>query len=238
MMEKSSNDSIAQRLRMIEDSIHEQCIRCNRSPDEVSLMAVTKTVSAQRVNEAIQAGVRFLGENRVQELQSKFELYDREGVQIHFIGHLQTNKVKYLVDKVSMIQSVDSLHLAQQIDKECAKHGKIMDILLEVNIGREESKSGLFQEELEELLPQLSQLSNLRVRGLMAIPPRCENQKELEKYFYQMQQLFIDMKDKNLHNITMDFLSMGMSQDYLTAIQYGSTMVRIGRRLFGERNYK
>ena len=201
-------------------------------------MAVTKTVSAQRVNEAIQAGVRFLGENRVQELQSKFELYDREGVQIHFIGHLQTNKVKYLVDKVSMIQSVDSLHLAQQIDKECAKHGKIMDILLEVNIGREESKSGLFQEELEELLPQLSQLSNLRVRGLMAIPPRCENQKELEKYFYQMQQLFIDMKDKNLHNITMDFLSMGMSQDYLTAIQYGSTMVRIGRRLFGERNYK
>ena len=234
-MERSSSDALAPRLRAIWASIEERCVRCGRSPDEVAVMAVTKTVPAQRVNEAIHAGIHLLGENRVQELQTKYDQYDRQGVQIHFIGHLQTNKVKYLVDKVSMIQSVDSLRLAQQIDKECSKHQKVMDILLEVNIGREESKSGLFQEELDELLPQLAELSNIRVRGLMAIPPRCESQRELEKYFSQMQQLFIDMKDKNLHNITMEFLSMGMSDDYLTAIQYGSTMVRLGRRLFGER---
>ena len=234
-MERSSSDALAPRLRAIWASIEERCVRCGRSPDEVAVMAVTKTVPAQRVNEAIHAGIHLLGENRVQELQAKYDQYDRHGVQIHFIGHLQTNKVKYLVDKVSMIQSVDSLRLAQQIDKECSKHQKVMDILLEVNIGREESKSGLFQEELDELLPQLAELSNIRVRGLMAIPPRCESQRELEKYFSQMQQLFIDMKDKNLHNITMEFLSMGMSDDYLTAIQYGSTMVRLGRRLFGER---
>ena len=234
-MERSSSDALAPRLRAIWASIEERCVRCGRSPDEVAVMAVTKTVPAQRVNEAIHAGIHLLGENRVQELQTKYDQYDRQGVQIHFIGHLQTNKVKYLVDKVSMIQSVDSLRLAQQIDKECSKHQKVMDILLEVNIGREESKSGLFQEELDELLPQLAELSNIRVRGLMAIPPRCESQRELEKYFSQMQQLFIDMKDKNLHNITMELLAMGMSDDYLTAIQYGSTMVRLGRRLFGER---
>ncbi len=200
-------------------------------------MAVTKTVDPQRVNEAIAAGVTLLGENKAQELCAKYDQYQKDGVEIHFIGHLQTNKVKQIIDKVCMIQSLDSIALAQEIQKQCEKHDRTMDCLVEVNIGNEANKSGVLPEELEDFLVKVSGFSRIHVRGLMSIPPVCEINEEIEQYFCKMQKLFVDIKAKKLDNIHMDFLSMGMSGDYPLAVKYGSTMVRIGTAMFGHRNY-
>ena len=202
-------------------------------PDEkISLMAVTKTVDPAAVNHATGLGIKLLGENRVQEYTAKKDFYDKSA-EVHFIGHLQTNKVKYIIDSVSMIQSVDSIKLAEEIDRHAGRIGKKQDILIEVNIGGEESKSGVDKSALEELLYQTAELENVQVRGLMAIPPADSP----EKFLYDMQKLYIDISEKSIHNISMDFLSMGMSGDYADAIRYGSNIIRIGRGLFGPRNY-
>ena len=190
------------------------------------------------VNAAIGAGITLLGENKAQELCAKYDSYHKDGVQIHFIGHLQTNKVRQIVDKVSMVESVDSIKLAREIDRHCAAIGKVMDVLLEVNIGREENKTGIFPEFLPALLEEAGKLEHIRVRGLMTIPPVCETEEEVLQYFSQMRQLFIDIKQKKYDNISMEILSMGMSADYLAAVRCGSNIVRIGTAMFGQRNYK
>lgn len=204
-----------------------------RKPDEnVTFMAVTKTVAPEVVNHAIFNGIKVLGENRVQEFQSKKDFY--EPAEIHFIGHLQTNKVKYIIEDMALIQSVDNLKLASEIDRHAKRVGKIQNILIEVNIGDEISKSGISPECLESLLADVSKLQNIHVKGLMTIPPAGEN----EKFLCKMQELYLDISSKNIDNIDMEILSMGMSGDYEKAIKYGSTLVRIGSALFGARNYK
>ena len=233
MMEKSSE--IRRNVDAVQEQIGRAAAEAGRDPSEIRLMAVTKTQSAARVNEAIAAGVTLLGENRAQELLEKYDGYDRAGCGIHFIGHLQSNKVRSIVDKVSMIESVDRLSLAQEISRCAQLHGLVMPVLIEVNIGREQSKSGVLPEALPELLGKVSLLPGLSVRGLMAIPPNIEDTVQKEGYFEQMYRHFIDMKAKKLDNVSMTILSMGMSHDYPLAIRHGSNVVRIGRALFGER---
>ena len=233
MMEKSSE--IRRNVEAVQEQIGRAAAEAGRDPSEIRLMAVTKTQSAVRVNEAIAAGVTLLGENRAQELLEKYDGYDRAGCGIHFIGHLQSNKVRSIVDKVSMIESVDRLSLAQEISRCAQLHGLVMPVLIEVNIGREQSKSGVLPEALPELLGKVSLLPGLSVRGLMAIPPNIEDTVQKEGYFEQMYRRFIDMKAKKLDNVSMTILSMGMSHDYPLAIRHGSNVVRIGRALFGER---
>lgn len=229
--------TVAQTVRSIQESVVDKARSLGIDPSSIHIMAVTKTVEPELVNAAIGQGIRLLGENRVQEFLSKADQYTLgDGCQVHFIGTLQTNKVKYIVDKVTMIESVNSLKLAQEIDRQSQKAGKVMDILVEVNIGREESKSGIPPEELDQALEQLAGLPNIRVRGLMAIPP-AGPEEETRQYFAKMQQLFIDRKAKKLDNSSMDYLSMGMSHDYLTAIEYGANIVRLGTAMFGKRIY-
>lgn len=205
-----------------------------RSSDEkIDIMAVTKTVDPVAVNYAVDLGIKLLGENRVQEYLSKKDSY-RQDAEVQFIGHLQTNKVKYIIDSVSMIQSVDSAKLAAEINKHGERIKKIQNVLVEINIGNEESKSGIDKVSLRELLYEMSEMKNIKVCGLMAIPP-ADNP---ERFLYDMQQLYIDILNENINNINMDILSMGMSGDYTEAIKYGSNLVRIGRGLFGPRNYK
>ena len=232
-----NENPVAQQVARIQAEILETCAACGRDPSTVRLMAVTKTVEPERVNQAIAAGVRLLGENKAQELLAKYEAYHKDQVEIHFIGHLQTNKVRQIVDKVTMIQSLDSVHLAAEIDKQCAKLGKVMDCLVEVNVGSELTKSGVEPQRLVDFLGEVSQFSRLRVRGLMAIPPVCEDELEAERYFSDLHKLFVDIGGEKIDNINMDLLSMGMSGDYRMAIKHGSNIVRIGTAMFGHRNY-
>ena len=237
-MQALSKQEVAQNVSALQEQICQAAAAAGRDPAQVRLMAVTKTVDPELVNAAIDAGITLLGENKAQELCAKYDSYHKDGVEIHFIGHLQTNKVRQIVDKVQMIESVDSLPLAEEINKRCAALNKQMPILIEVNIGREESKSGVLPEDLPALLEEISKLPAVSVRGLMAIPPVCENNEQVSQYFYQIQQLFIDIKQKKYDNINMEILSMGMSGDYQTAIAYGSNVVRIGTAMFGQRTYK
>ena len=195
-------------------------------------MAVTKTVEPEKVNFAVSQGITLLGENRVQEYLSKKDSYDKSA-KVHIIGHLQTNKVKYIINDVDMIQSVDSLKLANEINRLAEKNSRVMDVLLEVNIGDEASKSGVSAQALYELAGQISVLDNIRIRGLMAIPPIGAD----ESVFEHMKELFEGLKEKKLRNMQADVLSMGMSGDYELAIKHGSNLVRIGTKLFGARKY-
>lgn len=237
-MQVLNEQEVAQNVRAIMQQVRDTALQAGRDPSEVQVMAVTKTVDPVLVNVAIGAGITLLGENKAQELCAKYDSYHKDGVQIHFIGHLQTNKVRQIVDKVSMVESVDSIKLAREIDRHCAAIGKVMDVLLEVNIGREENKTGIFPEFLPALLEEAGKLEHIRVRGLMTIPPVCETEEEVLQYFSQMRQLFIDIKQKKYDNISMEILSMGMSADYLAAVRCGSNIVRIGTAMFGQRNYK
>ncbi len=237
-MQVLNEQEVAQNVRAIMQQVRDTALQAGRDPSEVQVMAVTKTVDPVLVNAAIGAGITLLGENKAQELCAKYDSYHKDGVQIHFIGHLQTNKVRQIVDKVSMVESVDSIKLAREIDRHCAAIGKVMDVLLEVNIGREENKTGIFPEFLPALLEEAGKLEHIRVRGLMTIPPVCETEEEVLQYFSQMRQLFIDIKQKKYDNISMEILSMGMSADYLAAVRCGSNIVRIGTAMFGQRNYK
>lgn len=203
--------------------------------DKVRLMAVTKTVPPAKINYAVRLGATLLGENRVQEFLGKIDEYDKNS-EIHFIGGLQNNKVKYIIDKVAMIHSVNSIKLAEEISKRAVGAGRIMDILLEVNIGLEESKSGVMPKDLPYLIDEAVKLDGIRLRGLMAIPP-VDVDGSNRKYFAEMEKLFSDYKEqlKDSSNIMFDTLSMGMSKDYAEAVEFGSTIVRIGSSLFGYR---
>lgn len=215
----------------------EAALASGRRPEEVRLLGVTKTVPPDRINAALEAGVRGIGENRVQEFLGKREALRLDGVDVHLIGHLQTNKVPKIVGQVDMIESVDSVHLAKAISDASEKSGRITDVLAEVNIGREEAKSGVLSENLEELLAEIGGFSGIRVRGLMTVPPILETEAEKRAIFSRMYKLFIDIRAKNIDNVTMDVLSMGMSADYREAILEGATLVRVGSALFGRRVY-
>lgn len=234
-MTVNSLDEIRDNVKRVQETLASAAIGCGRDPSEIRLMAVTKRNSAERVNAAISAGVRLLGENRAQELLQKYDDYDKNGCEIHFIGALQTNKVRQIIRKVDLIESLDRLELAYEIDRCAAANGLVMPVLVEVNIGREETKSGVLPEELEDFLAKISTYSHISVQGLMAIPPHSENPAENERYFEQMHRHFIDIRAKNIDNITMRTLSMGMTEDYPYAIRHGSTMIRVGRAIFGER---
>lgn len=220
------------------EQITENIARIKREINgKAKILAATKTVPPELINHAIDCGIDIIGENRVNELLEKYEFIDRSRVQLHFIGALQTNKVKYIVDKVDMIQSVDRESLALEIERQCAKRGIVMPILAEINIGNEETKSGIKPEEALNFCEFLSTLPHLKLKGLMAIPPKCEKSEENSKYFCKMKQIFIDISHKNVDNSNMDILSLGMSDDYLTAVECGSNLVRIGSGIFGKRNY-
>lgn len=243
MTEKLSNPDLQKlkdveyNFKKIEENIAKAALECNRKREDITFLAATKTVDVQIINYAISLGLKYIGENKVQELLSKYDDYNLEKASLQFIGHLQSNKVRQIVGKVDMIQSVDSIKLANEISKQSIKQGIATDILIEVNIGREENKSGVMPEQLEELLFQIRNIQSVNVRGLMAIPPICDNKSEIRKYFSLMYKLFIDIRDKKIDNINMDFLSMGMSSDYYEAILEGANMVRVGSSLFGERIY-
>lgn len=200
------------------------------------LLAVTKTRTPDEINCAIRCGVRHIGENRVQELMEKYDLIEKEGISIHLIGQLQSNKVKYIIDKVDLIHSVDSVRLAEEISKRAVKIGKIQDVLVEVNIGEEESKGGVMPDDLLALLEQIAVLPGIHVRGLMCVPPIAIAEHQNREYFFKMKQFSVDITEKKIDNIDMDILSMGMSGDYLDAIEAGSTFIRVGRGIFGPRN--
>ncbi|MBQ3183060.1 MAG: YggS family pyridoxal phosphate-dependent enzyme [Clostridia bacterium] len=211
----------------------------NGKGQEVTLLCATKTVPVEVINYATQElGITDIGENRVQELLSKYDELEKENVNVHFIGSLQTNKVKYIIDKVCMIHSVDSLKLAAEIDRQAKKHNKVMDILVEINIGEEENKGGIAPSELEGFLEKLTAFENIRVRGLMTIAPFWCEKSDYQKYFTKTYQFFIDILPKKIHNIYKPVLSMGMSDSFETAIECGSTLVRLGTVVFGRREYK
>lgn len=232
----STPEQVRENLRVIRERLAEAARAAGRRPEEVRLMAVTKTVPPALVNTAWEAGVRLFGENRAQELLEKADAYAFGPPEIHFIGTLQTNKVRQIVDKVSCIQSVNSLRLAEEIQKRAASLGRTMDVLLEVNIGGEDSKTGIDRGEVAGMLEKLSGFSALRVRGLMCIPPSGRPPAETERYFCGMYKIFVDIKDQKMDNISMEILSMGMTGDYQLAVRCGANLVRIGTGLFGTRD--
>ena len=228
---------ITESVARVKANIAAAAEKAGRRPEDIYLVAASKMNDSGRVREAIAAGIRICGENRVQEMVEKQAQGAYEGAELHFIGHLQKNKVKQVVGLASLIQSADSLELIRLIDKTALSRGIVQDILLEVNIGAEASKSGCSPEELPSALDSIARLDAARVRGLMTIPPICSSRQEIEPYFVQMKQLFIDICGKKYDNIRMDFLSMGMSADYETAIACGANMVRVGSAIFGKRIY-
>ena len=229
--------SIEKNISVIRDNIRKAALAVGRDPSEISLCAATKMNSAENVRIAITAGVDCCGENRVQEFLKKSEENAYEGAPVHFIGHLQTNKVKQIVGKVSLIQSVDSVKLLQAIQKEAANQGIVQDILLEVNIGQEDSKSGFQSSEIHGICESMTEYPNIFVKGLMAIPPICQNSGENRKFFQEMYNLSVDITAKKYDNVLVEILSMGMTDDYADAIACGSTMIRIGTGIFGARDY-
>ena len=229
--------SIAENVSNILSRIEAAALAAGRDPKTITLCAATKMNDSNAVREAIRAGIRCCGENRVQELTVKFSENAYDGAEIHFIGHLQTNKVKQVVGKVRLIQSVDSLRLLQAISREAVRQNIQQDILLEINIGQEESKSGFAMEDILPLLENMKDFPNVNVRGLMAIPPVCENPGDNNKFFVEIHTLAVDIKRKKYDNVCMEILSMGMSDDFTDAIAHGSTMIRIGTAIFGARNY-
>ncbi len=220
----------------IRKSIDETCEKCGRDPKEVTLIAVSKTKPLSDIEELAACGVLEFGENYPQELAQK---YNEISTPVHFhqIGHLQTNKIKYIIDKVTLIHSVDSLHLAEAIDKEAAKRGIVSDILIEVNFAAEDSKFGLMAEDTDKLVREISSLHNVRIKGLMTIAPFVENPEENRPVFKGMRELLLDIKSKNIDNVDMCLLSMGMTNDYKVAVEEGATHVRVGTAIFGARDY-
>ena len=229
--------SIAENIARIRANMDAAALACGRDPREILLCAATKMNDADAVRQAIAAGVDCCGENRVQELTAKLSENAYDGAPVHFIGHLQTNKVKQVVGKVDLIQSVDRMKLLQAIQSEAEKQGIVQDILLEINIGEEESKSGFSAADILPLAGKMADFPNVRLRGLMAIPPICENPGDNDKFFLEIRNLSVDITEKKYDNVFMDFLSMGMSGDYADAIACGSTMIRVGTAIFGARDY-
>ena len=220
----------------VQDNIIKACEKVGRNPDEVTLIAVSKTKPLSDIEELIACGVKEFGENKPQEMKQKIEEVSTP-VNFHLIGHLQTNKVKYVVGKAVLIHSVDSMHLAEAIEKESAKKDIITDILIEVNMAEEETKFGLSAKDTESLVREISSLPHIRIKGLMTIAPFVDDPEENRPVFRAMKELLLDIKSKNIDNVDMDILSMGMTNDYIVAVEEGSTMVRVGTAIFGARNY-
>ena len=229
--------SIAENVARIRENIKQAALAAGRDPESILLCAATKMNNADAVRQAIAAGVDCCGENRVQELTQKLSEDAYRGAPVHFIGHLQTNKVRQVVGSVDLIQSVDRLKLLRAIQEEAARQGICQDILLQINIGREPQKGGFAPEELPLILEQMEVFPNIRVRGLMAIPPICEKSGNNDKFFQEMCALAVDMGTKKYDNVRVDIMSMGMSDDYADAIRCGSTMIRVGTAIFGARDY-
>jgi pyridoxal phosphate enzyme (YggS family) len=229
--------SIAENIARIRAEMNAAAVACGRDPKEILLCAATKMNDADAVRQAIAAGVDCCGENRAQELTAKLKDDAYRGAPVHFIGRLQTNKVKQVVGKVDLIQSVDRLNLLEAINKEAARQGIIQNILLEVNVGREEAKGGFLPEELAPMLENFAVFSNVRVRGLMTVPPICQKDTDNDKFFQEMCNIGVDIMTKKYDNVSVDILSMGMSDDFVRAIACGSTMIRIGTAIFGARDY-
>ena len=221
----------------IERNINESCEKSERSKEEITLIAVSKTKPIEKIKELYDLDIQDFGENKVQELKQKYNLLPKD-IRWHMIGHLQTNKVKDIIDKVCLIHSVDSIHLAEVIEKEATKKDIIVDILLEINIAEEESKSGFKIDEVNSAIELISKFTHIRIKGLMTVAPYTINPEENRKFFSKLRELSIEIKDKNIYNVSMDILSMGMTNDYKVAIEEGATMVRIGTGIFGERSYK
>jgi len=241
MTEKSFLDeqfrNIEYNLKKINENIAQAALKSGRNREDIRFMAVTKTVDVFRINKAIECGVDLIGENKVQEFLSKKPDLNLKNVESHLIGHLQTNKVSKIVGEVDCIESVDSFHLAEEISKQSVKKGIVSDILIEINVAGEESKTGTPVGEAMDLIYKISELDAVKIRGLMTIPPICDNNAQLDKYFSSIYNMFVDIRSKKIHNINMDILSMGMSGDYEQAILSGSNLVRIGSAVFGPRIY-
>lgn len=224
--------TVKDNLETINKKIKEAALKVNRDPQEIKLIAVTKTATLEQIKEAINEGVKIIGENKVQEAKGKYQVLTTE-VKWHLIGHLQTNKVKYAVEIFDLIHSVDSIKLAKEIDKRSVQFKKTIDVLIEVNISGEETKYGYNPEKVEAFLKEISEFSGIRVRGLMTIAPISKNKEEVRPYFRRLRELSERIRDKNIKNIKMDYLSMGMTDDFEIAIEEGANMVRIGRGIFG-----
>lgn len=227
---------ILENLDIVKNNIKIACEKCGRNPDEVTLVAVSKTKPVSLLEEAYEAGCRHYGENKVQELCDKFEAMEKD-IHWHMIGHLQTNKVKYLIGKTTLIHSVDSYKLACEIEKQAAKNDCIIDILIEVNIANEETKFGVTKETVIDLVKEIAKLPHIRINGLMTVAPYVEDSEENRLFFRNIKQLSVDIDNQNIDNVNMSILSMGMTGDYMVAIEEGATIVRVGTGIFGERNY-
>ncbi|MBR4980958.1 MAG: YggS family pyridoxal phosphate-dependent enzyme [Lachnospiraceae bacterium] len=228
---------IQHNIQNVQQKINAVCNKISKDFKDIHLIAVSKTKPVSMLQEAYDVGIRDFGENKVQEILEKYDKLPSD-IRWHMIGHLQRNKVKYIIDKVSLIHSVDSLRLAEEISKEAVKHNITMPILIEINMAEEESKFGISYSECEEMLRIISQLPNIQIKGLMTVAPFVDNPEDNRQYFKSMKQLSVDIMTKNIDNICMDVLSMGMTGDYEVAIEEGSNMVRVGTGIFGERNYQ
>jgi len=231
---KKEFDYLRGNIELIMSKIERAALKSGRRADEIQIVAVTKTIEPHLISAILDEGIIELGENRVQELVKKYDIISKK-CNWHHIGHLQTNKVKYIVDKVKLIHSVDRLDLALEIQKRAEKINKIVDVLIQVNVSKEESKFGVYEEQLFELLEKVSCLGNIRVKGLMTMAPYDEDSENVRYVFAKLRDLSIDIQGKTLDNVSMEFLSMGMSNDYEVAIEEGSNMVRIGSALFSKR---
>lgn len=227
---------IKDNLNDVKDRIAQAAMKSGRQPEEITLVAVTKTLPIEVINAAMTYGVTDIGENKVQEVMDKYDHILNEP-KWHLIGHLQTNKVKYIADKVSLIHSVDSLRLAEEISKRCEKIEKVMDILIQINVAEESTKFGISHDEVYELVEQVSLLPNVRIKGLMTIAPNTDDEAALRKYFSEMKDIFETLKKTMYNRTDMIYLSMGMTNDYEIAIEEGANLVRIGTGIFGARNY-
>ena len=227
---------LKENLAKVEENIQAACDRAGRKREEVTLIAVSKTKPVEMLQEAYDLGVRINGENKAQELASKYEVLPKD-IHWHMIGHMQRNKVKYIIDKVDLIHSVDSLRLAQEISKEAVKQNTTQDILVEINVAEEESKFGITTDETIDLVNEIAKLPNIRIKGLMTIAPFVADPEENREVFRALKKLSVDIRHKNIDNVTMNILSMGMTNDYEVAIEEGATMVRVGTGIFGKRSY-
>lgn len=225
-------ETIKNNLKIIKEKIKKATLKANRYPEEIKLVAVTKTATIEQIKEAISAGVKIIGENKVQEAKEKYHILSTD-IEWHLVGHLQTNKVKYAIEIFDCIHSVDSIKLAEEIDKRSLQFGKTTNVLVEVNVSGEETKYGIKPEKVEPFLKETSEFSRIRVRGLMTIAPMAEDKEDVRPYFRKLRELSEEIKSKNLKNVKMDYLSMGMTEDFEVAIEEGANMIRIGRGIFG-----
>ncbi len=228
---------IKNNIEIIQDNIGKACTKSGTNPNTINIVGVTKTIDIPQIEEAIEYGISFIGENKVQEIRDKYDKINKS-VKWHMIGHLQTNKVKYIIDKVSLIHSVDSIRLAEEINKRCAKNNKTMDILVQINIAKDDSKFGINPCNIKDFIDKLSNYNNISIKGFMTIIPYVDDSEDARVYFKAMKEIFDSYKTSIIKNIDMKYLSMGMTNDYIVAIEEGANMVRVGTGIFGQRNYE